>query len=363
MGFVPKRSSNAELFEALRMVMSGGLYVPTGADAGGLPMPAPDRAVPDHVAERRDASARGQAGRRTRGLPRTGLAPTPPLATLGLTPRQDDVLALLLQGKPNKLIARELNVSVETVKDHVAAVLRALGVSSRTQAVLAVSQMQQQAAWRIAAPPAAEARPERHCAGCDAASRPEQPCHGLLPATGFDVRCRRGAGPDLSALPDEVQAAYDYLPATLTGNAAGADASPGCSGRSAPRVPLWAWLACLPASGALRLAALPGSRRSATADADAMGRAGAHWAHGCTLASGFDVGPGRCGCSRAAANAFSRPALMLVVFTFCVASVQLLATQQRLFISLPGACRMPLIVRIATCRRQLQHCSLPACWA
>ena len=64
---------------------------------------------------------------------------------LGLTPRQTDVLALLLQGKPNKLIARELNLSVETVKDHVAAVLRALGVSSRTQAVLAVSQMTQQA--------------------------------------------------------------------------------------------------------------------------------------------------------------------------------------------------------------------------
>jgi DNA-binding NarL/FixJ family response regulator len=52
-------------------------------------------------------------------------------------------LALLLQGLPNKLIARELNLSVETVKDHVAAVLRALGVGSRTQAVLAVSQMSQ----------------------------------------------------------------------------------------------------------------------------------------------------------------------------------------------------------------------------
>ena len=60
---------------------------------------------------------------------------------------------LLAQGKPNKLIARELNVSVETVKDHVAAVLRALGVSSRTQAVVAVSQMTQRAgtgfqAWK-----------------------------------------------------------------------------------------------------------------------------------------------------------------------------------------------------------------------
>ena len=51
----------------------------------------------------------------------------------------------LLQGMPNKLIAREMNLSVETVKDHVAAVLRALGVSSRTQAVLAVSQMTQRA--------------------------------------------------------------------------------------------------------------------------------------------------------------------------------------------------------------------------
>ena len=73
------------------------------------------------------------------------------LAEIGLTPRQTEVLALLLKGQPNKLIARELNLSVETVKDHVAAVLRTLGVSSRTQAVLAVSQMSNRgglAAWR-----------------------------------------------------------------------------------------------------------------------------------------------------------------------------------------------------------------------
>ena len=70
-----------------------------------------------------------------------GYQTPPPLAELGLTPRQTDVLALLLQGKPNKMIARELGVSVDTVKDHVAAVLRALGVNSRTQAVLAVSQI------------------------------------------------------------------------------------------------------------------------------------------------------------------------------------------------------------------------------
>ena len=109
MGFVPKRSSNETLFEALRMVMSGGIFVPHMAMGSGGPVGTSD------------------------GSPA-------------------DVLALLLQGQPNKLIARELGLSVETVKDHVAAVLRALNVSSRTQAVLAVSQMSHQpggfTAWR-----------------------------------------------------------------------------------------------------------------------------------------------------------------------------------------------------------------------
>jgi DNA-binding NarL/FixJ family response regulator len=75
----------------------------------------------------------------------------PRLDDLGLTPRQSEVLQLLLKGLPNKLIARELQLSVETVKDHVAAVLRALGVSSRTQAVLAVSQMMQARPSAVAA--------------------------------------------------------------------------------------------------------------------------------------------------------------------------------------------------------------------
>jgi len=65
------------------------------------------------------------------------------LRKIGLTPRQTDVLIMLLKGFSNKLIARGLHLSVETVKDHVAAVLRALNVSTRTQAVLVVSQMMQ----------------------------------------------------------------------------------------------------------------------------------------------------------------------------------------------------------------------------
>ena len=137
MGFVPKRASNETLFEALHMVMSGGIYIPTMT----MGVERPERKVRGDTAP---AALPGPAGNGTSGTEK-------PLHALGLTPRQIDVLALLLKGYPNKLIARDLNVSVETVKDHVAAVLRTLGVSSRTQAVLAVSQMSQRgglAAWR-----------------------------------------------------------------------------------------------------------------------------------------------------------------------------------------------------------------------
>jgi DNA-binding NarL/FixJ family response regulator len=108
MGFVPKRSGTDLLTEALQLVLAGGIDVPP---LGCLPQQAmPEPAKP--------------------GLP-------------GLTPRQSAVLASLLQGKPNKIIAREPDSAVATVKDHVAAVLKLLGVSSRTQAVLAVGQLVQ----------------------------------------------------------------------------------------------------------------------------------------------------------------------------------------------------------------------------
>ncbi len=148
MGFVPKRASHETLFEALHMVMSGGIYVPPmtmGSEPAapkldGDTVPSVLRRVRDHADDSGFQSGGG----------------TPVMADLGLTPRQTDVLALLLKGYSNKLIARELNLSVETVKDHVAAVLRALNVSSRTQAVLAVSQMANQGglqAWRTSVRP------------------------------------------------------------------------------------------------------------------------------------------------------------------------------------------------------------------
>ncbi len=53
-----------------------------------------------------------------------------------LTPRQVEVLMYLCEGKPNKLIARELEMSENTVRVHVSAILSALGASNRTEAIL-----------------------------------------------------------------------------------------------------------------------------------------------------------------------------------------------------------------------------------
>lgn len=128
MGFVPKRSSNDTLFEALRMVLCGGIYVPP-MNLGAVHDPSGRFGVGEPAAQRLAPPTSA------------AIAKASPLEALDLTPRQNEVLALLLQGKPNKLIARDLKLSVETVKDHVAAVLRALNVTSRTQAVLALSEL------------------------------------------------------------------------------------------------------------------------------------------------------------------------------------------------------------------------------
>jgi DNA-binding NarL/FixJ family response regulator len=140
MGFVPKRASNEILFDALRLVMSGGIYVPPmtlGMSPAPAAPPQGGDTVPDvmrpHPLDEIDELTSAAAHQ----------APPASLENLGLSKRQADVLAYLLQGMPNKIIAREMHLSVDTIKDHVAAVLRALGVSSRTQAVLAVSQITQ----------------------------------------------------------------------------------------------------------------------------------------------------------------------------------------------------------------------------
>jgi DNA-binding NarL/FixJ family response regulator len=145
MGFVPKRASNDILFDALRMVMSGGIYVPPmslGLSGARARETVESDTVPDVMRPGPvDDSLSGVAQAASQAPYQQ---PPASLAALGLSARQAEVLAYLLKGLPNKLIAREMGLAVDTVKDHVAAVLRALKVSSRTQAVLAVSQMTQQ---------------------------------------------------------------------------------------------------------------------------------------------------------------------------------------------------------------------------
>jgi DNA-binding NarL/FixJ family response regulator len=123
MGFIPKTTSSHLLLNALRLVLSGGVYLPTEVlrQHQGTPEPALRLAV--------EASDGGKM-----------LTPR----EIGLTARQADVLALLVQGKPNKLICRELDVAEGTVKIHVTAILKALNVTNRTQAVIAVGKLRLQ---------------------------------------------------------------------------------------------------------------------------------------------------------------------------------------------------------------------------
>ena len=65
--------------------------------------------------------------------PAHGHREAPPLH---LTPRQLEVLSLLCEGLPNKLICRRLNIATGTVKVHISGILRELGVTSRLQAVV-----------------------------------------------------------------------------------------------------------------------------------------------------------------------------------------------------------------------------------
>jgi DNA-binding NarL/FixJ family response regulator len=113
MGFIPKSSDSALLTRALQMVLAKEVYIPANVFAAADP--SQDR-IPA-VARQKNMGA---------------------LQELGLTGRQIEVLSLLVQGLPNKLIARKLGLSEATVKTHMAAAFRSLNVGNRTQAVLAL---------------------------------------------------------------------------------------------------------------------------------------------------------------------------------------------------------------------------------
>ena len=104
-------------------------------EAGAIGYLLKDAAADDVVAGIRVAAEGGSPldPRAARSLLEAKSAPDP-LATL--SPREREVLGLLLEGMPNKLIARRLGISEKTVKTHLTSVFRQLDVTDRVQAVL-----------------------------------------------------------------------------------------------------------------------------------------------------------------------------------------------------------------------------------
>jgi DNA-binding NarL/FixJ family response regulator len=118
LGFIPKSGQRDVMLSALQLVFAGGIYIPPEIlmpEEPSLPKPKLTRVAAD-------------------------MAPIKP-ADLGLTGRQLDVLALVMQGKSNKGICRVLDLAEPTVKNHVTAILKALKVSNRTEAVVAVGEL------------------------------------------------------------------------------------------------------------------------------------------------------------------------------------------------------------------------------
>jgi DNA-binding NarL/FixJ family response regulator len=106
-GFIPKLSPSERFLEVIRVVLGGAVWLP------------PEASDPALAPQDRDIAAR----------------------IARLTPQQHRVLWLMAEGKANKLIAYEMQISEPTVKAHVTEILRKLGATSRTQAVIAAQRL------------------------------------------------------------------------------------------------------------------------------------------------------------------------------------------------------------------------------
>lgn len=111
-GYLPKSAPKIIMTSAFNLVMSGGIYVPPDVIASGLDSKRPTEPTP-HTKEPEGA----------------------------LSHRQQLVLQLIAEGKANKEIARVLSISEVTVKAHVSAILKKLGVENRVQAALAARKL------------------------------------------------------------------------------------------------------------------------------------------------------------------------------------------------------------------------------
>lgn len=112
-GFIHKDSTPALLIAAIRSILKGEVYLPPDAFYKTCAL------IDD------------QANLASRGL--TAVFPE-------LTPRQIHVLSAMVRGLPNKLIAREMSICEDTVKQHLSAIYRIMHVQNRTQAVYTLAQ-------------------------------------------------------------------------------------------------------------------------------------------------------------------------------------------------------------------------------
>jgi DNA-binding NarL/FixJ family response regulator len=115
LGFIPKSAPREVMLAALELVFAGGIYIPPEILSRREPAPVQSARQPS-------------AANSSRGSPRDA----------GLTGRQLEVLALMMRGKSNKGISRVLDMAEPTVKNHITAILKALKVTNRTEAVIAV---------------------------------------------------------------------------------------------------------------------------------------------------------------------------------------------------------------------------------
>ena len=106
-GFIPKSTPVADIRNAVNALLAGDHWLPNMDDL-------PETAKEDAVLAHRLAN---------------------------LTPQQLRVLTMVSEGKLNKQIAYDLNISEATVKSHVSAILQKLGVNSRTQAVILANRL------------------------------------------------------------------------------------------------------------------------------------------------------------------------------------------------------------------------------
>ncbi len=109
-GFIPTSLCAAVVVEAMRLVTAGGTFIPASALVQAL-------------AGSRECHGETQGYRRS-------------AETASLTPRECDVLNLLREGKPNKIIAAKLDLKETTVKIHVRHIMKKLKATNRTEAAL-----------------------------------------------------------------------------------------------------------------------------------------------------------------------------------------------------------------------------------